>query len=187
MIRNLSSLCETKIIYDKEKINLEFNIDWIIEGVKFVKNKKMIFEIIKNLQFRLFVPLQNIHSQNYIDNVISFHEKTANAANLLKNFKTRNFQTIQTSSRILSKSFGQIYWEKKIGENVFFIVTQVFNVSTEEEYAQKKSINKSKYKLRDWKKEAFIMSSIKHVSTHLVQHIILLDRVLFKADKNQNI
>lgn len=62
IVRDLGSLYGTKVIYDGEKVDPEYNIDWIIGDVDFVKHKKPIFEIIKILQFRLVVSFQNIHS-----------------------------------------------------------------------------------------------------------------------------
>lgn len=179
VVRDLGSSYGTKVIYDEEEVNPEVNIDWIVGGVEFVKNTKLVLVIHKHLKFRLVVPFHNVHSQDYIDKVINFHKGTADAADLLKNLRTRSLLTIEAPSRTLSKPSGPVYLEEKLGEGAFSIVTHVFNVNTGEQYVRKKPKDKSSngYRLRDWKKEAVILSSIQHVSTDLVQRIISLDQM----------
>lgn len=177
VVRDLGSLCGTKVIYNGEEVDRGISIDWIIEGMEFVKRKTPVLEINKILQFRLVIPFQNVHSQDYIDKVISFHKGTADAADLFKNLRTRSLLATEAPSRVTSKPSGPIFFEERLGEGSFSIVTHVINVSTGEQYARKepKDISKNGYILRERKNEAAIMSSIQHVSTDLVQRIISLD------------
>ena len=153
VVRDLGSVCGTRVTYDGEVAERGFSIDWVVGGVEFVKDKTPILEFIGELQFRLVVPPQDIESPQYIDNVTRFRQGTADAADLIE----------RTPS---SKPSGPIRWTKKLGEGVFGIVTHIFNVTTGAEYALKEPKDKFRggYIVKDWKKEADIMSCIQHVS-----------------------
>ena len=174
IFRDLGSVCGTRVTYDGEVAERRFSINWIVGGVEFVKRRTPILEFIGELQFRLVVPPQDIKSQQYIDNVTRFHQGTADAADLIEFLRIRSLPATElstpTGSRTpSSRPSGLIHWKKKLGEGVFGTVTHIFNVTTGEEYALKEPKIKTQggYTLKDWKKEADIMSCIQHVSIDL--------------------
>lgn len=174
IVRDLGSLWGTSIIYDGEVAERGFGIDWIIGGVEFVRDKKLVLDIVEECQFRIVVPSQDHQSQQYLDKVKRFHQGRADTADLLACLRTRSLPATEAptptgTSRTSLKPSRPVLWTEKLGEGAYGIVTRVFNVSTGDEYVRKEPKNKSEsgYNLKNWKREADIMSCVQHVSINL--------------------
>lgn len=173
IIRDLGSTCGTRVTYDKEEVERGYKVDWIVGGHDFLEDKTPVLEIIGDFQFRLVVPPQNIWSRQYIDSVTKFRKGTADTTDLFAHLKVQSLPAtdLPTPTGIhapSSKPSGPIFWKKKLGQGTFGTVMHIFNVTTGEQFALKEPLNKFRRKgdhtIKQWRKEADIMSCIHHVS-----------------------
>ncbi|KAN0069565.1 Serine/threonine-protein kinase DCLK2 [Elaphomyces granulatus] len=97
-------------------------------------------------------------SQQQIDNVTRLHQGIADTADLIEFLRVRSLPATWDTHFIV--------WTKKLGEGKFGIVTHILNVRTGEEYTLKEPVKKFLGKggctMKDWRKEAKIMSYIQH-------------------------
>ena len=173
VVRDLGSLCGTRVTYDREVAERGYKVDWIVGGHDFLKDKTPILEFVGDLQFRLVGPPQNIDSQQYIDNVTKFRQGTADTTDLFALLKVRSLPETELPtptgiSTPSSKPSGPILWKKKLGQGNYGVVTYVFNVTTGEQYALKEPLKNFRgqgcHTIEQWRKEADIMSCIQYVS-----------------------
>ena len=170
IVRDLGSLCGTKVIYDVEEGERRSNFDFLLQGPGILNNKPPVVNVTSHTQFKIVVPPHDIMAQDYIDRVNRFRQGAADPEYLFASLALQSAPGTQpsTGKHTPSRLSGPVLYKKKLGEGVFGIVTYIWNATTGEEYAMKeplvKVIRSGQVIIKDWKKEAQVMENISHVS-----------------------
>ncbi len=169
IVRDLGSVYGTRVTFKTETASRVTQADWVVGGVNFVKDKTPILEFVENLQFTLVVPPHDIESRQFIDSVANFRRGTAGIAELAEFLRIRSLPATDLptpSSRLSTKPSGDpvILRFDELGKGTFGSVTHVYKPQTGEEFALKEPRDKHGFTLSKWKREADIISTIRHVS-----------------------
>ncbi|KAM4062849.1 kinase [Hirsutella rhossiliensis] len=171
IIRDWGSLAGTEVTYDDQGGGLRSNFQWIISGADIPsQSTSIIITVHKTVSFQIVVAQQDIESQAYIDKVDCFSRGVATAEDLLDdlNFPDR---TTKRPTGAHTPASEPIHLRKWLGEGGFGVVTHFWNVSDGSEYALKeptaKAIQRRKFDVSAWVKEARIMGQISH--DHIVE------------------
>ncbi|KAF1994018.1 kinase-like protein [Amniculicola lignicola CBS 123094] len=168
IVRDLGSLCGTRVIYDGEEGVRRSNFDYLLQGPRILGNNPPVLNVTGDVQFKVVVPPRDITSQDYIDRVARFRQGTADPEDLFASLVLRSALGTQppTGTHTAPKLSDPALVKKTLGKGAFGIVTYVWNATTGEEYALKEPLEKfiqsGKVITEDWKREAQVMGYISH-------------------------
>ena len=177
IVRDLGSLCGTKVIYDEEDGERRSDFNYLLAGPGILSTKPPVLNVTDSVQFKILVPPRDITSQEYIDRVAKFRQGTADPTDLFPSLGLRSVSGTQppTGTHTPRTISNAILVKKKLGEGSFGIVTYVWNATSGEEYALKepleKVIDKGEVDTESWKEEARVMGQISHVSAAILSPI----------------
>ncbi|KAK7977166.1 serine/threonine protein kinase [Apiospora saccharicola] len=164
IIQYLNSTHGTKVMYDLEGGESRRGFDWIVGGLGIAtKAREILIQLEGCPKFRIVVAQHDVSSPNYIANVERFLEKPAVANGLIQNIQLGGQDTeLNTGAQTPVHKPIQIPYAP-LGEGGFGTVIHYFNVSTGEEIACNRPINRNNYEEQDWHNEIVMMKKFTHV------------------------
>lgn len=172
IVRDLGSTCGTKVTYDGEKRQRVSSFDWPLDGPSIANGNSVILNVTDSVQFKVILPDHDYTSPEHVEKVKRFRMGRADPTDLFASTIIQSGQGTRFPSGHRTPSEGSrarpILYKKSLGKGSFGSVTYVWDLSTREQYVVKQPLDKhvrsSTYNEEDWRREAKIMESVKHVS-----------------------
>ena len=171
VLKDLNSANGTEVTYDTHGEGIRRGFVWIIGGDRNILSAKtnIIVGVGLRVKFRLVVPVHDITSQAYIDNVSKYLRGAAGPDTLVKKLKIRSRPITALGSGHQTPGQGPIAIKLRLGEGAFGVVSRVWDVSIGHAYALKepseKAIRTGMVNFAAWQQEAENLSRISHVSS----------------------
>ncbi|KAF2452263.1 kinase-like domain-containing protein [Lineolata rhizophorae] len=125
IVRDLGSLCGTRVIYNGEEGERRSNFDYLLQGPRILGNKPPVLNVTNKVQFKVVVPPRDITSQDYIGKVARFRQGTADPEDLFASLVLRSAPGTQppTGEHTVPRLSDPSLYKKKLGEGAFGVVT----------------------------------------------------------------
>lgn len=166
VVRDLDSTYGTSVKYDEDDPGPRIGTTWLIGGCQYVdKTKQVLVRVAQSLEFLVEVPVRDVSSSWYKENVDRFRKGTnASAEALLSGLQIRSLRPTAPQSHMQTASLlgGPPVLSKAVGEGAFGKVTRSWNAQTGELFVTK--VPKRVVDVASWAKEIGIMRKLSHVS-----------------------
>ncbi len=171
IIRDLGSLVGTEVMYGEQGQGRRRRFDWIIGADPVLRKKFIVINLLEDLRFTVVVPSHEVASQSYVDKVTTFHQGTLGADGLVRRLNIRSRPQTEAGGGIHTPGVGSIGIRDVVCRGAFGVVTRVWDVSTAGVYAVKEpcesAIADGRIRVKDWRDEARLHSSVSHVGCFL--------------------
>ncbi|KAI0482112.1 kinase-like domain-containing protein [Xylariaceae sp. FL0804] len=171
IIKDLNSLTGTKVTYSGEG-GARRDFRWIVGGLERFEQKDITITVSGVVSFRIVVPVYDITSRTYIDNVNRFQEGTATAQEILNDIRLSTEST-RRHTEANTPGTGPMYLRKRLGKGGFGVVTRLTDVSTGDECVVKEptrnALRNRSFNEASWHREATTMENIDH--EHIVRYL----------------